>query len=188
MGETMSVINSVADSITTAEQLFAADLAHCELIRGELVMMSPAGFDHGRLASRIVTALENHVSPRKLGVVTTAEAGFQIASNPDTVRAPDVAFVRAARIPAEGVQGFFQGAPDLAVEVLSPSDRAADVAAKTQDWLRAGCSMVWIVNPQNRTITVHSNCSEIVVLTVSDTIQGGDLLPGFSLPVANVFV
>jgi len=79
---------SLSTQITTAEQLLAANLPRCELIGGEIVMMSPAGFDHGRYASRIVGALENHVTPRGLGVVTTAEAGFQIACNPDTVRAP----------------------------------------------------------------------------------------------------
>ena len=100
---------SVIEQITTAEQLLAANLQHCELIGGELVMMSPAGIDHGRFASRIVAALENHVSQRGLGVVTTAEAGFQLAHDPDTVRAPDVAFVRAERFPAGGVKGFFPG-------------------------------------------------------------------------------
>ena len=98
-------------------------------------MMSPAGFDHGRFASRIDAALENHVSRHGLGVVTTAEAGFQVAHDPDTVRAPDVAFVRAHRIPSGGVKGFFQGAPDLAVEVVSPSDRASEVTAKVQEVL-----------------------------------------------------
>ncbi len=114
---------STIANVTTAEQLLATNLQHCELIAGELVMMSPAGFDHGRFASRIVTALENHVSRQGLGIVTTAEAGFQLARDPDTVRAPDVAFVRADRIPPGGVKGYFQGAPDLAVEVVSPSDR-----------------------------------------------------------------
>ena len=94
---------------TTAEQLLVANLPRCELIGGEIVMMSPAGFDHGRLASKIVGALENHVAPRRLGVVTTAEAGFQIAHNPDTVRVPDVAFVRADRIPAGRGQRVLSG-------------------------------------------------------------------------------
>ena len=102
---------STIANVTTAEQLLATNLRHCELIGGELVMMSPAGFDYGRFASRIVTALENHVSRQGLGIVTTAEAGFQLARDPDTVRAPDVAFVRADRVPPGGVKGYFQGAP-----------------------------------------------------------------------------
>jgi Uma2 family endonuclease len=178
---------SVVEQVTTAEQLFAANLQHCELVGGELVMMSPAGFDHGRFASRIVAALENHVARQGLGVVTTAEAGFQLAHNPDTVRATDVAFVRVDRIPPGGVKGFFQGAPDIAVEVVSPNDRASEVAAKVRDWLQAGCSLVWIVDPENRTVTVHCSRKEIARLTVGDSLTGGDVLPMFSMPVANVF-
>jgi len=178
---------SVMEQITTAEQLLAADLHHCELIGGTVVMMSPAGFDHGRFASRIVTALENHVAPRELGVVTTAEAGFQLAHQPDTVRAPDVAFVRAERIPSCGVKGFFQGAPDIAVEVVSPSDRTGEVAAKVHGWLQAGCSMVWVVDPENRIIAVHAARKDVVILTETETLLGDDVLPGFSMPVAKVF-
>jgi Uma2 family endonuclease len=176
-----------ADSITSAVELLASNLPHCELVEGRLVMMSPAGFDHGRFASRIVAALENHVAPRGLGIVTTAEAGFQLGRDPDTVRAPDVAFVRADRIPPGGVKGFFQGAPDLAVEVTSPSDRRADLAAKVQDWLRGGCATVWIVNPDDRTVTMHRRSGDVAVLTAADVLTGGDVLPEFSMPVSRVF-
>jgi Uma2 family endonuclease len=150
-------------------------------------MMSPAGFNHGRLASKIVGVLENHVAPRRLGVVTTAEAGFQIAHDPDTVRVPDVAFVRADRIPADGVKGFFQGAPDLAVEVISPTDRASEVAAKVQTWLQAGSAMVCVIEPETRTVAVHRSRNEIVLLTASDMLLGGDVLPEFSMPVGLIF-
>jgi Uma2 family endonuclease len=173
--------------VTTAEQLIAANLPHCELVEGELVMMSPAGFDHGRFASRIVTALQNFVEHGNLGIVTTAEAGFQLAHEPDTVRAPDAAFVRGDRVPPEGVKGYFQGPPDLAVEVVSPSDRPGEIAAKVQDWLGAGCSMVWVVDPHDRTVAVHRSRSEVIVLTVAEAISGDDVLPGFSLRVARVF-
>jgi Uma2 family endonuclease len=175
------------ERITTAEQLLAANLQHCELIGGELFMMSPAGFDHGRFASRIVAALENYVTRRRLGVVATAETGFQIAHDPDTVRAPDVAFVRSDRIPPGGVKGFFQGPPDLAVEVVSPGDRAREVVAKVQDWLQAGCSLVWVVDPESLTVAVHRSDKEPAVLTTADTIAGGDVLPEFSVPVAEIF-
>lgn len=150
-------------------------------------MMSPAGFDHGRFASKIVAALENYVARHKSGVVATAETGFQIVHDPDTVRAPDVAFVRVERIPSGGVKGFFPGAPDLAVEVVSPTDLANEVAAKVQEWLRTGCRMVWVVDPENRSVTVHRSLTEITVLTVADTLTAGELLPEFSMPVAKVF-
>jgi Uma2 family endonuclease len=175
------------DQITTAEQLITANLPHCELVAGELVMMSPAGFDHGRYASKIVTALENHVARQGLGIVTTAEAGFQLSHDPDTVRAPDVAFVRTDRIPSGGVKGFFQGAPDIVAEVVSPTDRASEVAGKVQEWLQAGCLMVWVIDPENQTVAVHRIRKEIAVLVTGDSLTGGDVLPEFSMPVAKVF-
>jgi Uma2 family endonuclease len=183
----MDIAMSTIANVTTAEQLYAANMPHCELIGGELVMMSPAGFDHGRFASRIVAALENYVSGRSLGIVTTAEAGFQLAHDPDTVRAPDVAFVRADRVPAGGVKGYFQGAPDLAVEVVSPSDRPDGVAAKGQDWLQAGCAAVWIVNPHDRTVCIRQRGEREVILSANDMLGGGNILPGFSMPVAKIF-
>jgi Uma2 family endonuclease len=178
---------ATVEQITTAEQLFAANLQHCELIRGELVMMSPAGFNHGGIAGNIAVALGMFIKPRFLGMVVTAETGFRIAHDPDTVRAPDVAFVRADRIPPGGVKGFFQGAPDLAVEVVSPGDRAGELAAKVQDWLTAGCPMVWVVDPETRTVSVYRSRKEIAMLTASDTLIGGDVLEEFSLPVKEIF-
>lgn len=150
-------------------------------------MMSPAGFNHGRFASKIVAALENHIAQRRLGVVTTAEAGFQLAHDPDTVRAPDVAFVREERIPRDGVKGFFQGAPDIAVEVVSPTDRLTEVAEKVRDWLRAGCLLVWVVEPDTETVAVHDVSGKSVILTAAEAIVGADVLPGFSMSVASIF-
>jgi Uma2 family endonuclease len=150
-------------------------------------MVTPAGYSHGRIANRIAAALTNLVMPRRLGDVVVAEPGFQIAHDPDTVRAPDVAFVRAERVPVNEPSGFFQGAPDLAVEVISPSDRASEVNAKVQNWLEAGCGMVWVVDPETRAVSVYRSRTEIVVLTTSDTLTGGDVVSGFSLPVSEIF-
>lgn len=174
--------------ITTAEQLLEApDLGPCELVRGELVMVPPAGYAHGSIAGRITAALGEFVAPRKLGDVLSAKPGFVIARDPDTVRAPDVAFVRAERVPAGAPTRFFEGAPDLAVEVLSPDDRAGEVNAKVRDWLDAGCRMVWVVDPSARGVLVYRSRRHIAVLTASDTISGGEVLPGFSLRVADIF-
>jgi Uma2 family endonuclease len=181
------VVMATIDQITTAEQLLEANLPCCELIEGELVMMSPAGFDHGGIAGNIATELGWFVKQGRLGLVLTADPGFQIARNPDTVRAPDVAFVRADRIPPGGETGFFQGPPDIAVEVISPSDRAREVAAKSQDWLEAGCLLVWVIDPATRTVSVYCTGREIAVLTEADTLTGGDVLPGFAVPVAEIF-
>jgi Uma2 family endonuclease len=178
---------ATAAQITTADQLFEANLPHCELIEGEIVKMSPAGFDHGSVAFRIAKVLSRFLEQRQLGIAVTAEAGFRIARDPDTVRVPDLAFVKADRVPSGRVKGFFQGAPDLAIEVVSPNDRASEVMAKAQDWLQAGCLLVWVVDPETRTICIYGSRSEITVLSEADTLTGGDVLPGFAVPVAEIF-
>ena len=103
------------------------------------------------------------------------------------MRAPDVAFVRADRLPAAPVKGFFPGPPDLAVEVLSPDDRASAVLDEVHDWLRSGCQAVWIVDPGKRTITTYRNSKPIAALNETDVLSGEDVLPGFSFPVAEIF-
>jgi Uma2 family endonuclease len=179
---------AVIETITTAEELLnAPELGRCELVRGELVMMSPAGFEHGRIALTIGRLLGNFVSQHALGVVLSAETGFQIARDPDTIRAPDVAFVRSERVPSTGMFGFFQGPPDLAVEVLSPGDRASEVTAKVHDWLDAGCRLVWVVDPQSRTVTAYRSRREIAVFTVADTLAASDVLPDFSIAAGEIF-
>ncbi len=150
-------------------------------------MMSPAGFEHGRVILRVAAPLANFVEPRGLGVTTGAETGFQIGRDPDTVRAPDVGFVCAERVPATPTAGFFDGAPDLAVEVLSPSDRHSEVLAKVQDWLGAGSRIVWVVDPGTRTVSIYRSPAEAVVLSTADELTGDDLLPGFRLSVAEIF-
>jgi Uma2 family endonuclease len=179
---------ATVQQITTAEQLFQApDLGRCELVRGELIMMSPAGSRHGVITLRVGRLLLDFVESRGLGAAFGAETGFLITSNPDTVRAPDVAFVRADRVGAEMPQGFFPGPPDLAVEVLSPGDRASEVTAKVENWLDAGCRAVWVVDPKTRTVTVYQGNREAVILKPTDTLAGGDVLPGFEIPVAKIF-
>jgi Uma2 family endonuclease len=175
--------------ITTAEQLFwhASELGRCELLRGELIMMSPAGSRHGAIAAEMAAILRDFVKPRGLGIVLGAETGFRIAQDPDTVRAPDAAFIRRDRIGAGLPQGFFPGAPDLAVEVLSPDDRANEVIAKVENWLGAGCWSVWVVDPKTHTVTVYGADRKAIVLKSTDTLTGGDLLPGLDIHVADIF-
>jgi len=150
-------------------------------------MMSPAGSEHGMIVITVGALLREFVKSRGLGVVLGAETGFKIASDPDTVRAPAVAFVRSERI-GDGVpKGFFPGAPDLAVEVLSPGDRAGEVFEKVQNWMDAGCVAVWVVDPKTQTVTVYDAGRSATVLRSTDVLAGGDLLPGFSTPVAEFF-
>jgi Uma2 family endonuclease len=151
--------------------------------------MPPAGSEHGAVAINIALVVAQFVKAHRLGVVFGAETGFKIASDPDTVRAPDLAFIRRERIPAEGIpRGFWPGAPDLAVEVISPGDTYTEVEENTSDWLNAGTRLVLVLNPRTRTVTVHTSPTDVIRLTDSDTLHGGDLLPGFSCRVAELFV
>ncbi|MHC4550636.1 MAG: Uma2 family endonuclease [Planctomycetota bacterium] len=175
-------------AITTAEQLLrAGDLGRCELIRGELRMMIPAGGEHGRITGKLTCRLGSHVMSKQLGTFYAAETGFILARDPDTVRAPDFAFTRSGRDAAE-VRGFVPGAPDLAVEVLSPDDRPGYVREKVAEWLEAGTRAVWVVDPRARTVTVHEPGRPPSVFGEADRVPGGDLLPGFALAVRDVFV
>ena len=174
-------------AITTAEQLLrAGDLGRCELVRGELRRMIPAGGEHGRIAGKLTCAVGNHVMSRQLGTFYAAETGFILSRDPDTVRAPDVAFNRAERA-APPVRGFVPGAPDLAVEVLSPDDRPGYVRDKVAEWLEAGTLAVWVVDPRERTVTVHEAQKTPLVLGETDSLPGGDVLPGFALAVRDIF-
>lgn len=159
-----------------------------ELVRGELRRMSPGSFRHGKIIINVTLSLGQHVREQRLGDVFAAETGFKLASDPDTVRAPDVAFVRRERIEAVGdVGGFWPGAPDLAVEVISPHDLYTEVEEKVIEFLNAGTGMMLVVNPRKHTVTVYRAMADISILTEDDTIEGEDVVPGWSLPVRDVF-
>jgi Uma2 family endonuclease len=159
-----------------------------ELVRGELRRMTPAGSEHGRIAMSFSWRLAQHVQENRLGAVYAAETGFVLARNPDTVRAPDVAFVNRERLEEAGeTEGYWPGAPDLAVEVISPGDLYAEVEEKVFDWLNAGTKMVAVVNPRKRSVTVCKSPTDIAVLTEADVLDGGDVVPGFELVVREIF-
>lgn len=178
---------TIEHAMTAEELLQTPGLGRCELLHGELVMMSLEGEEHGLVVVNITVPLAIHIRQNGLGGVFGAETGFIIARNPDTVRAPDVGFVRAERVsPAPG-QGFFPGPPDLAVEVVESTDRAKDVLSKVYQWLDAGCRAVWLADPASRSVTVYRSRNEIRVLAATEQLPGEDVVPGFSLPVAEVF-
>lgn len=150
-------------------------------------MMSPGNWKLGKIALRIGRLIGNFVESHRLGEVFAAETGFLISQNPDTVRAPDVAYVTAENMPADlPERGYWPGPPDLAVEVLSPNDRMGEVDEKIGDWLAAGCRMVWVVDPQLATITVYHSRTDVHVATCRDEIDGGDVLPGFRCAVGEL--
>lgn len=176
----------MARDVTTAEELLrAGDIGRCELVRGELHMMIPPGARHGVITVNLTAPIANHVKANGLGTVLAAETGFCLARDPDTVRAPDVAFVRTDRPKPD--RGYYPGAPDLAVEVLSPDDRPGYVRDKVAEWLEAGAHAVWVVDPRTRTVVIHESGGEPREYGEADTLPGGDVLPGFELAVREVF-
>jgi len=176
-------------TITTAEQLFAAgsELGRCELIQGELRMMHAAGGWHGQVTAELAYRIGQFVREHDLGVTFAAETGFVLERDPDTVRAPDIAFIAKQRAAEARTEKFIPIPPDLAVETLSPSDTASEVAEKTQWWLDHGVKQVWIVDPKSRSITVHYPDATARTYRDGDTLRDDQLLPGLSIDLAPLF-
>ena len=180
---------------TSTELMNADDLSRLtsdgyryELSRGALIKEPPGGNIHGNRAMRLGWRLAQYVESNDLGVVFAAETGFRLASEPDTVRAPDIAFVAKSRVEEVGeFDGFWPGAPDLAVEVLSPFDACTIVEQKVGDYLNAGTRAVWVVDPRRRTVTVYRSSSDLTSLTDGDTLDGGDIVSGFACHVSEIF-
>lgn len=180
---------SAVTHITTAEELWrAGDIGRCELVRGEVIMMSPANPEHARVMARlsylIMTWLDEHPDA---GEVWSGDPGFIIQRDPDTVRAPDIALVARHDVERTQTTGFARGAPRLAIEIISPNDAASEVLAKVQDWLNAGTEEVWVVDPQRRTVAISRKDQPVRGLGEKDELTSGSLLPGFRVPVAAVF-
>ncbi|HSL83186.1 MAG TPA: Uma2 family endonuclease [Thermoanaerobaculia bacterium] len=156
-----------------------------ELVRGSVVCEPQPSFGHGVASMKIGHLLSGFVERHGLGFVL-GEAGYVLERGPDTVRGPDVSFVSTERLRHRG-KTFFEGAPDLAVEVISPSNTRRAVAEKTRDYLAAGARLVWNVDPRRETVTVHAPNAEPRVLGADDILDGGEVLPGFSVPVRSLF-
>ena len=174
----------------TAEELLNMpdDGFRYELIRGELRKMPPAGHIHGEYALSIGASLQTHAKANGLGKTYAAETGFRLESDPDHVRAPDAAFVRRDRAEeAREAPGFFPGPPDVAVEVISPTDRYTEVEEKVADWLAAGTLAVIVVDPRRRTVKVHRSPTDVVALTESDVLSVGEVVPGWQMAVRDIF-
>lgn len=159
-----------------------------ELVRGELRAMAPAFGDHGSTAMRLGSLVGQYILTHDLGEIFAAETGFLLTRNPDTVRAPDFAFIQASRVTPEATAASWNPImPDLVVEVVSSSDRHTEVAEKVRTWLEAGVRLVWVVSPVLRTVEMHRPGEAPTTLSAADTLDGGDVVPGFTLPVARVF-
>jgi Uma2 family endonuclease len=162
--------------------------ARYELVRGELVSVSPPGGEHGELTVLLATALVNFVRPRRLGTVYI-ETGFILSRHPDTVRGPDVAFVSRERRTSLGgrIRGFIPGAPDLAVEIRSPGDTLAELSAKAAEYLRAGTRLVWVVDPATSNVHLHRPGAADSVIRSGASLDGEAVIPGFKFPLNELF-
>jgi Uma2 family endonuclease len=160
-----------------------------ELVRGDLLMMSPASPVQGRYAGRLTAVLSAYVDDRDLGEVYTSEPGFELQPEPDVVvRAPDVAFVRKDQIPpADRQSGFWPIAPDLAVEIISPSETATSIQEKVQDYLAAGTRLVWLVFPMHKIVTEYRSLDVVRHYNYEDSLDGGDVIPGFRYELTKLF-
>jgi Uma2 family endonuclease len=161
-----------------------------ELVDGEIIEMTPVGGVHGQIVARVSRRLGEHVDTHGGGEVLAGDVGFVLAlpGDPERVRAPDIAFVSTGRLPGGRLpQDFIRGAPDLAVEVLSPSDTGADVQRKLRDYLEGGGRLVWVIAPQARTVTVYRPDGSARLLREPEHLDGEDVLPGLRLPLAEMF-
>jgi Uma2 family endonuclease len=158
-----------------------------ELVQGVVITMPPPSFFHGLCCNELGSRLRNHVREQQLGYVTSNDSGVILARAPDTVRGPDLAFWSRERMPTPPRMGYPDIAPDLVVEVLSPSDVFPQILRKVQQYLRAGTREVWVVVPEDRSVTVCRPGQEQVILGNGETLSSGDTLPGFSCPVAELF-
>lgn len=159
-----------------------------ELVRGELRMTPPPGAPHGVVVTKVARLLASYVDAQRLGIVFT-NAGFELIQLPRTVRAPDVAFVGADRLPIAGIRrGFLPLAPDLAVEVVSPSETRKELEEKLADYRASGILVVWVIDPEERVATIVASDSSTRRLVEGDTLDGGTVLPGFSCAISELFV
>ena len=175
--------------LITGEQLFAmGDVGPCELIDGRIMLLSPTGGEHGRLEANLTFELRRFCEEARLGWTLSGEVGIFIHRDPDRVRAADVAFLSRARAPQGPSKGFLELAPDLIVEIISPTDRWQDIRAKLDDYFSIGVQQVWVVEPDTHNVLVYRSPTEAAKLGEQDTLQGEGVLKEFSLPVARLFM
>jgi Uma2 family endonuclease len=159
-----------------------------ELVQGRLVRMPPMGFSHGRITANVIGLLQQFVREQRLGVILSSETGFILSreGEPDTVLAPDAAFVSAERVPAHDVPGFARLAPDLVAEVVSPGQARSRMEVKARLYIASGVRLVWVVWPETQTVDVWRETGT-TSLSEGDTLDGGDVLPGLAIPVRDLF-
>jgi len=175
-------------TLMTAEELLYANIPNkrTELVRGVVIVREPAGYNHGRVTMNLTLRLGAHVEGAGSGQLVAAETGFTLFRAPDTVRAPDIAFVRWERLPGPVASGFPELAPDLVVEVLSPDDRPGETLAKVGDWLEAGVRLVWVIDSERRRARIYRPDGSEGSVQEDENLSGEDVLPGFTCRLGSV--
>lgn len=181
---------STIKTLMTAEELLLMpkDGYRYELNQGELKQMSPAGGKHGAIAMKFGARLEVFVEDNNLGTVYAAETGYKVKTNPDDVKAPDVSFISKERLPTSEIpDGYLTTVPELVVEVISPNDSKKEVEAKVQIWFDFGVSVVVLINPKKRLVTLYHSPTQSIDLSENDTLVLDDVVAGFSYPISRLF-
>ena len=175
--------------VMTADELLTLDLPgkSTELVRGLLVVREPPSTHHGRIQSTLNVLVGSYVRAQALGAVFGQDTGFRIRSDPDTVRAPDLAFVHRDRTALIAPRGYAALAPDFVAEVLSPDDRPGEVLIKVGEWLDAGVILVWVIDPDGRTAAVYRADGSVAIVASDAELDGEGVLPGFSCALSELF-
>lgn len=175
--------------LMTAEDLLTLDLPNksTELVRGRLIVREPPSTYHGRVQSTLNVLVGSYVLRHQLGAVFGQDTGFKIASEPDTVRAPDLAFVKRDRVAQIGPRGYAALAPDLVAEILSPDDRPGEVLKKVGEWLDAGVNLVWVIDPDRRVASVYRSDGSVTAVAADGDLDGENVLPAFLCRLSEVF-
>ena len=185
------MIGGVANfgELMSADELLVLQLPgkSTELVRGRLVVREPPSTYHGRVQSTLNILVGSFVRAHALGAVFGQDTGFKIASNPDTVRAPDLAFVERSRVSQIAPRGYAAIAPDFVAEILSPDDRPGEVLAKVAEWLEAGVALVWVIDPDRRTASVYRSDGSVSTVASEADLDGEAVIPGFSCRLAELF-
>ena len=178
-----------AGELVTANELLTLEKSgkSTELVRGKLIVREPPGTYHGRVQGILHVLVGSYVRTHTLGAVFGQDTGFKIASDPDTVRAPDLAFVDRTRVAQIPRRGYAALGPDLAVEILSPVDRPGETLAKVEEWLEAGVRLVWVIDPDRRVAAVYRADGSVMTVSPDAEVDGEAVLPGFSFRLSDLF-
>jgi Uma2 family endonuclease len=185
---TVQTLEAKTATLISGEELLAmGEIGRCELVEGRIIMLSPTGGRHGSIELNFGAALHSFVRPRKLGIVKVGEVGIYTQRKPDTVRGADVLFISTERHAQLTSAGYLDVAPELVVEVLSPEDRWSEITRKLQEYFRIGVKLVWAADPASHSVYAYRALTDVREFTETAMLPGDDVLPGFSVPVADLF-